>query len=171
MTKKTAFILLVAFIVCVQGNAQSRNPFSLALTPGAELPLGPKNTDGTVIYSLGGSATLAGEYTMPFATFLFAKGLLGYSMISTLAETTFSLATFGGGAGVKLSPFPKVEIKLSGTGGYSLGIYQGKVAGSPFFGGEGRVLYALSPAFSRGIGGGYTHARFITASAFFSAYR
>ncbi|MBN1686724.1 MAG: tetratricopeptide repeat protein [Spirochaetales bacterium] len=159
MKKRMLSVLLVMFIVSAGVNAQSRNPFSLALTPGAELPLGPKNTDGTVIFSYGGSATLAGEYTMPFATFLFAKGLLGYSMISTLAQTTFSLATIGAGAGVKFSPFSKVELKFSGTGGYSLAIYQGKVAGSPFFGGEGRVLYALSPVFSLGIGGSYTHAR------------
>ncbi len=157
--KKLVFFLLTAMCFCVAVNAQNTSLFSLSLTPGADIPLGPATDDGTILYTLGGSAVLSGEYTMPFASFLYAKGLVGYSMLSTIAQTSFSMISFGAGAGVRFSPFSKVDVKVSTAGGYSLGIYQDDIAGVFFFEGDAKVLYALSPSFSLGLGASYDHHR------------
>jgi len=153
--KRATWILVFTTLVCVVPHAQDTSPISLSITPGAGIPLGPRNDNGVKLYTLGGSAVLEGEYTLPFAPILYGAGLLRYSMAPTLAQSSLSLISFGAGAGISISPLQKVDMKLSVAGGYSLGIYEGKMAGVPFFRGQGRILYALSPSFSLGVGASY----------------
>ena len=136
--------------------AQSANPITLRLSPGAVIPLGPEMVDGGSIFTIGAGAALTGEYSFPFAPWLYAQGVIDYSLLPTAANTSLSLVSIGAGAGVQLTPFPIAEITLSAAGGYGAAIYQGSsktsFGGLPFASAGLSMTFALSPAFSIGLG-------------------
>ena len=157
MFSKQLIVMMLIALACAGVHGQAANPFSLSITPGADMPLGPVSPEGHKLYTLGGSVDLAAEYTLPFAPIMFAEGLFGFSVVSTSAQTSLTLISLGIGPGVRLSPLQKLEVKLFGAGGYSIGLYQGNVGGAPFLKGGGTVTYALSRSVRLGLGATYDH--------------
>jgi tetratricopeptide (TPR) repeat protein len=155
--RQRSVVLLLLVILSLPLHGQSSNPITLSLAPGADIPFGPFTTDGVKLHKIGGSVTLVGEYRFPFSSYLYAEGLVDLALMYTSAETTLVLTSFGAGAGVFLTLLPKIKLKLSATGGYALGIYRGKVGGFPFARGQIQLQYALSPAFSLGLGTSYDY--------------
>jgi tetratricopeptide (TPR) repeat protein len=158
-TKTVSILLLCLAATTLQG--QQPNPLSFSITPGADIPLGPKASDGSDLYSFGASTTLEAQYTFPSTKGIYAEAILGYSAISTESykdpPPALSLISLGAGAGYRLNLFPTVELRLSLDGGYSIGIFEGSVGGAPFVSAQSLLLYALSPAVDLGIGVAYKH--------------
>lgn len=157
MFTKLNIILILLTVVCISVQSQNISPLSLSVNTGTDIPLGPDSPEGNDLYTIGGFAELAAEYTLPFIPGFFAKGIFGYSMIPTTADTSLSLLSLGAGAGIRSTPLPKLEIKLAATTGYSLGIYQDNIGGAPFVKGAGTITYALSPTLNLGLGVSYDH--------------
>jgi Tfp pilus assembly protein PilF len=155
MKKNSAIAICFLLLLGFGSYAQTRNPLSLSVSPGADIPLGPLSSKGEKLYTFGGSAALEGEYSLPFASFLSIDGLISYCLIATPAQNSLSLISLGVGAGLKLMPLPKFELKLSALGGYSLTLFDGKTGGRPFVQAGAKISYALGPALSMGIGGTY----------------
>jgi len=154
--KKISTITFCILLVLVFGvHAQSNNPLSMVVSPAVDIPLGPLSTSGEKLYTFGGSATLEGEYALPFAPFLSVDGLVGYGLIATPAQNSLSLISLGAGAGVRLLPLPKIAVKLSAIGGYSITLFEGTTGGRPYLQTGVKATYALSPLFSLGIGAAY----------------
>jgi tetratricopeptide (TPR) repeat protein len=141
--------------------AQSANPLTLHLSPGAVIPLGPEMDDGSAVFTIGAGAALSGEYSFAFAPWLYAQGVLDYSLLPTAAGTNLSLVSLGGGAGVRISPFPIAAVRISAAGGYGAAIYQGtdktSFGGLPFGSVGLSMSFSLSPSLSIGIGGRFDY--------------
>ena len=173
-TKKAVAAAYVWLLLIAQGAAaQSANPITLQVSPGAVIPLGPEMDDGYSIFTIGAGAALSGEYAFSFAPWLYAQGVLDYSLLPTSAGTNLSLVSLGGGAGVRLSPFSIAELRVSAAGGYSAAIYQGATktsfGGLPFVSAGLSMSFALSPSFSIGIGGKFDyHAIYYGVGAYLS---
>jgi tetratricopeptide (TPR) repeat protein len=147
----------MALLFAASGLVGQESRLSLVLVPGAEVPFGPKDDDGNKVYTFGGSASLRGEYSFSSIPFLYVQGSVGYGAISTAEQTSLSLISAGGGAGVKLLLGEKSDLRLETLGGYSIGIYKGSVAANPFFSMGTRFSFRLSPAFSLGLNAHYSH--------------
>jgi tetratricopeptide (TPR) repeat protein len=158
--RMVSIILLCLMVTTIVGG-QETSPLTFSVTPGADIPLGPKASDGSDLYSFGASAALEGQYSFSSAKGLFAEALLGFSVISTHSykepPPALSLISLGAGAGYRLNLSPKIEVRISLDGGYSMGIFEGNVGGAPFISAQSRLLYALSPAVDLGIGAAYKH--------------
>lgn len=151
--KKALVIFFFLFLTITVLQSQEESGISFQINPGINIPIAESKES----YTLGGGAEFAGVYSMPFAPWLFARGLIDYSLVPTLAEKSLSLLSFGAGIGVSYSPLPRLNFQSSITGGYGLGIYSGETGGSVYFEGSGLISYALSPSFELGAGGGYRH--------------
>ncbi|MCX7038195.1 MAG: hypothetical protein NT005_03535, partial [Spirochaetes bacterium] len=136
---------------------QVKAPFSLVLTPGVQLPLGPLNTDGSRLYTMGASASLNGELAIPPVPMLSAVSSIAFTLVPTVAQTTLSLISIGVGPMITLSLFPRFDVHLSALGGYSVVIYHTRTEGTPFLGGEAKALYSLTQSLALGVGASYQY--------------
>jgi tetratricopeptide (TPR) repeat protein len=166
MKKVILFFSLILFFAAALVQSQENRGLSFQINPGVNLPMAESKES----YTLGGGAEFAGVYSMPFAPWLFAKGLIDYSLAPTLSEDSLSLISFGVGAGVSYSPLPWLDIQGSVSGGYGLGIYAGATGGSPYLEGSGLLSFLLSPTFGIGVGGGYRYY-ISTPTPFYEAVR
>jgi len=161
LKKKIILIAVVLLSAATALSAQKSNPLSLSITPGGEIPLGPKASDGSDLYSFGASACLEAQYSFPAMQGLYAQGTIGYAAISTDSykepPPALSLVSFGAGAGYRLQLLPKIQLRFSLDGGYSIGIFERNVGGAPFVSAQTRMMYAVSPAVELGIGAAYRH--------------
>ncbi len=105
--------------------SQQPGKLSFQVTPGINLPLGASKD----MFTIGGGGEIVVQYSMPFASVLFARGSLDYSLVPTLAENSLSLISFGAGAGISYDVIPKLNLAASFSGGYGLGIYSGQTGG------------------------------------------
>ena len=153
-------IIWLSFAVYGAG-AQSANPLTLHVAPGALLPLGPETDDGNAVFTIGAGAALSGEFAFPSVPWLYAQGVLDYSLLPTAAGTNLSILSLGGGVGVKISPFPIAALRVSAAGGYGAALYQGaeknSFGGLPFGSTGLSAVFALSPSFSIGVGGRFDY--------------
>lgn len=109
-------VLIISFCfskekVPIQGGSL----FSIALTPGVEIPIG----SNSAYYEIGGSFALRGEFTpsqIPFFSFL---GEAVYSMNPYGPERYFSSLSGGGGAGLNFNLGERLKFQGFATGGYS----------------------------------------------------
>ncbi len=156
MNKKTLFIIiiiLVAFTFAEVVTAQQPGALSLQVTPGLALPIG----DSSDTYVIGGGAELSADYSLPFASWLKARGALDFTMAPTEAADSLSLLTFSAGVGFNVNLGSKFYIHGAGMGGYGLGIYGGATGGSAYAGASGGIGFNISPSFALGVGGAYNH--------------
>lgn len=155
-TRRTyAFLLLVLLLVVPFSlHAQEGGKLSLQLTPGVNLPLGDSST---AMFSIGGGAELTALYSLPFAPIAFARASLDYSILPTVAQTNLSLITLGAGVGLSIDPVPWLNLQLSATGGYGLGIYAGQFGGSAYVSGEAAVNFIVAQFLGLGLGASYRH--------------
>ncbi|MBN2050881.1 MAG: tetratricopeptide repeat protein [Spirochaetales bacterium] len=164
--RKGSFRLWLFFsVLIISFPLSAESPLFLSLTPAAEIPLGPKNTDDRIPYSTGVSGSLTGEYLLGRG-FLSLAGFLDYNLFPTLAEENLSIVSLGAGGGVILPLFPWLNLRIHAGGGYGLGLYQGIPGGSFFFKSTGTFSFRLSSAFSLGISGGYRYQDGLYSSTF-----
>ena len=160
----TLFLVFLGLSVSV-AHLTAQSSMVLSLVPAAEIPLGPRNTDNELPYSVGASGSLVGEY--PLGEGLFSLlGHLDYNMFPTAAEETLSVISLGAGAGLTVPFLPWLGFKITGTGGYGLGLYRGEPGGSVFVKAKGTLLFRLSSAFELGVTGGYRYQDGLYSSAF-----
>jgi tetratricopeptide (TPR) repeat protein len=144
---------------CLAGWAQVTSDFSLTVYPNMNIPLGPSLPDGTAFYSLGGGLSLRGDYSLPFARFLYTGVTLDADYVP-INSSTASLILLSGGAqlGVQFYPLTRFGVRLAVFGGEYAGILsQGSVL-NPFFGGMADLSYLLSPMLSIGLGASCKYA-------------
>ncbi|MCK5672902.1 MAG: hypothetical protein KAH95_05985, partial [Spirochaetales bacterium] len=143
MSKNTIFAVLFVFIVILTVQSQSKD-ISLSVTPGVEIPFGPLSSEGDQMYTVGGSVSLTGE--MPFSSDsgFFGTGLVDFGLISTTADTSISIISLGLGAGINYDPISKLNLKLSTSGGWGLGIYEGSIGGNPVAQVKGSIAFKFS---------------------------
>jgi tetratricopeptide (TPR) repeat protein len=164
-TLVSRFLLVLFVAVGCPGfiSALDRAPFILTVTPGAQIPMGPLNTDGSPIYTTGGSVAIGGEYVIPAWPALSIEGLVAYTFAPTVAQTSLSLITVGVSPTFTLSPMNRIEVQICPAAGYSLGFYrsistgESKIGGTPYLGAEVRALYSISRAFALGVGASYQY--------------
>ena len=156
MSKNTIFIILFIFVLILNIQSQYKD-IKLNVTPGIELPFGPLSSSGEKMYTLGGSAALTGDIPFSSNDLFFGTGMLDFSLISTTAETSISLVSLGAGAGVSYNPTTKLNLKLSASGGWGMGIYQGAVGSNPLAQLRGSASFKFSPSFSLGLNVSYKY--------------
>ena len=155
MLKKFSVILIIFLISTVFLPAEG-NEISLTVTPGVEIPIGPQSTEGEDLYDSGFSVGLTGERPFSSSPF-FAAGLLDYGQITTTAETSLSLLSFGLGVGAGYEPTEKLGFKLTAGTGWGLGLYEGENGSNPQGQLRGTVSFNFTPSFSLGISAGYKY--------------
>lgn len=146
-----ALVLFCSVSPCVQ--AQDSGSLAVQFTSGVNLPLGSSKE----VFSLGGGGELSVAYAMPFARSLFAKAAVDYSLVPTAAEDNLSLISIGAGAGAGVSPLARLNLQVSATAGYGLGVFSGSTGGSAYAEASGLASFLLSPAFGLGAGASYRH--------------
>ncbi len=154
--KVGVFVVLVLFPAFLW--SQSVAPFSISVTPSALIPMGPLNTDGSALYSIGGSATIDGDFIVPGLQFLLARGTFDYSYVPIAGiQSQLSILSLGVGPGVRFTLFPRFEVRLGGYGGYSLLVRPTLIGWNPCFGAELSASYALAQNFTLGAGASYRY--------------
>ena len=151
--KKGIFFIILFVLISVCLSAQEPGKLSFQITPGVNLPLGASKD----MFTIGGGGEITGQYSLPFAPVIQARGSLDYSLVPTLAEKNLSMISFGAGIGIGYDVIPKLNLSASVSGGYGLGIYSGQTGGSAYIGGEGGITFFFVPAFGIGAGAGYRH--------------
>ena len=155
MTKKFLLLalslFLLVFLLYTDSFSQDAGTFSLNVKPGVFFPLG-KSSDR---FNIGGTLELNGDYVFPSIPLLYIHGVLDYSFLPTVSEETLKLLAVGAGAGLNLYLMPKMNIKLFGAGGYSLGMFKDVTSGNPLFHTGLDISYHFSPSFSLGAGTSY----------------
>ncbi|MBU0926386.1 MAG: hypothetical protein KKA67_01425 [Spirochaetes bacterium] len=139
---------------------QNAENFSIHVRPGAEIPLGPKSAlfDETAIYTVGGSASVVGQYIFPELPFLYAEGLVDAGLHPTQAQDSLAIASAGMGIGVDLRVADRMSLQLGAVGGASLGFFgAAEPAGNPYLGGSVSANWDLSPGFALSAGGTYRY--------------
>ncbi len=154
-------LVLLTFVVFLSAPAwaQVTSDFSLTIDPSVNIPLGPALPDGTPYYSIGGGASIRGEYVFPFARFLYTGvGLdFDYAPLNS-SQKSLALLAFGPQVGFTFFPIPRLQLKLAGYGGMYLGFGLGTMTYNPFAGGIVDVQYLLSPSLSLGGGASFKNA-------------
>ena len=153
MNKVLSVVFFLIILTSSALSAQEPGKLSFQVTPGINIPLGTSKD----MFTIGGGGEITVQYSMPFASILFARGSLDYSLVPTLAENSLSMISFGAGAGISYDVIPKLNLSASVSGGYGLGIYSGQTGGSAYIAGEGGITFFFSPSFGLGAGAGYRH--------------
>jgi len=141
-----AMILIFSSSIFLE--AQNLDLFSLSLTPGVIVPIG----NSAELFTTGGIVELSGDFTIPFAPFLYGRVGIDAGILPTKAEKNMTLITFNGGAGVQLNPLQKLQIKTGAEAGYYLGFFQGQNGGGLHITGGVDLSYKMSPALALGLG-------------------
>jgi tetratricopeptide (TPR) repeat protein len=145
-------------LAALPGFTQITSDFSLVANPAVTIPLGPSLPDGTPFYTIGGGLSIKGEYTMPFARFLYAGVGLDVDLAPiNMAQKAMTFLSLGPHLGVKLFPIPRLEVKVAGTGGMYVGFGVGGMTYNPFAGALVDISYLLNPSLSIGAGAAYKH--------------
>lgn len=132
-------------------------PLDISVNPGVNLPIGPRQSDGTKLYTFGGGASLCAEHSFPKKPPFFAQALVGYDLLGTASDTALSLVSAGGGIGAKFAPLPVLDLRAAATTGYALSI-AGEAAGSNLFlAADAGAAYRPVPFLSLGAGLAYRH--------------
>jgi transglutaminase-like putative cysteine protease len=143
------------------GWAQVTSDFTLTANPSLSIPLGPSLADGTPFYSLGGGVSLKGEYSPPFAQFLYTGLAFDADLLPINSSTKgLTLLSLGLELGGQFYPVPRLGVRMAAFGGE----YMGSVTGAsspvfnPFVGGLAEVSYLLNPSLSLALGASYKYA-------------
>lgn len=148
-------LVLLGFLFCAGAalNAQVTSDFTLTANPIVNIPMGPSLADGTPFYTLGGGVSIKGEYSLPFAQFLYTGLVLDADFLPINASTkSVTLLSLGPEIGVQFFPFPRLGVKLAGYGGYYTSMVQAGTVINPFAGGLFDISYLLSTSLSIGAG-------------------
>jgi len=89
MKRKFLFVCSLALAATI-GWAQITSDFTLTANPSLNIPLGPLLADGTPFYSIGGGISLKGEYSPPFAQFLYTGFAFDADLIPINSSTKTS---------------------------------------------------------------------------------
>ncbi len=157
-------IFFIILLVAAAASAQVTSDFSLTLNPTIGLPLSPVLSDGTPFYSIGGGASLRGEYAMPFAQFIYT-GILFDANFAPLNGSTnaLTLLSLGGELGFQFFPVTRLGMRLYGDGGWYAGMIPAGMVINGFAGGGVDVSWMVSPSLSLGVGAEYR--RYFTPDA------
>lgn len=151
--KGRPFLLVLFLCVGVMAGAQVTSDFSLTANPIVDIPLGPSLSDGTAYYTVGGGISLKGDYTLPFAQFLYTGLVFDADFLPiNAASKSLTLLSLGPEIGVQFFPLPRLGVRLAGYGGYYAGMVSAGTVINPFAGGLFDVSYLLSTSLSIGVG-------------------
>jgi hypothetical protein len=157
MMRKLVLVLLITLLAAVAW-AQVTSDFSLTANPAFAIPLGPSLADGTPFYTVGGGASLKGEYTLPFARFLYTGLALDVDFLPiNAASKAMTFLSLGPEFGLRFFPIPRLGVRLAGYGGMYLGFGAGATVYNPFAAGFADISYLLSPSLSLGLGATYKY--------------
>jgi hypothetical protein len=144
--------LILGALLPLEAQSSAGNGFSLEVRPGFDMPIGAWST---AQFSFGGGAGLEALYNLPTIPALSLRAGVDYSLERTRAATNLTLLTLAAGVEGSISPLARLSLSAAVVGGYGLGLYKGEMGGSPFLGADAGFGYAVSPAFSLGLGAGY----------------
>jgi hypothetical protein len=151
-------VALVLVLVGALGWAQVTSDFTLTAYPTVNIPLGPALSDGTPYYSIGGGLSVKGEYTPPFAQFLYGGLALGADMVPiNSSKNSLTLLSLGTEVGVQFYPVPRLGLRLAACGGEYAGLVAEGTVLNPYIGGLADISYLLNPALSLGLGASYKY--------------
>jgi len=157
MNQKCA-IAIGLVLVGALGWAQVTSDFTLTAYPTVNIPLGPALSDGTPYYSIGGGLSVKGEYTPPFAQFLYSGLALGADLVPiNSSKNSLTLLSLGLELGVQFYPIPRLGLRLAACGGEYAGMVAEGTVFNPYIGGLADVSYLLNPSLSLGLGASYKY--------------
>ena len=120
----------------------------------ANLALG----DAAGQFQAGHSFTAAARLRLPGIPIAFLDLETGLGFLPLQADTSVSIASLGGGAGVELPLFPRLRLVAHGSCGYYFGLLMDEPSdngGGLYYSGGADVLYAVTPAADLGLGISY----------------
>lgn len=151
--KGRMFLLVLFLCIGVIASAQVTSDFTLTANPIVNIPLGPSLSNGTSYYTLGGGVSLKGDYTFPFAQYLYTGLVFDADFLPiNAASSTLTLLSIGPEVGVQFFPLPRLGVRFAGYGGYYAGMVAAGTVFNPFAGALFDVSYLLNPSLSLGIG-------------------
>jgi len=157
LVKVRYMIIILLFLSCVMVSlpAEETEFFSLDVSPELTVPLG-KDRD---LFKLGGGVFVTGNFAMPFSRLLHLTADAGYDYIPLANDAdSFSLFSFGGGAGIDYPVLSRLSLYAYGKGGYFyafLNDRSGNKGGNPWVYGGGGAAFRVSGLFSVGVEGSY----------------
>jgi hypothetical protein len=162
---RIAVILLMAGMASW---AQVTTDFTLTAYPAVSIPLGPSLEDGTPLYTVGGGFSLRGDYTLPFARFLYTGVALDLDVVPINATASaLTLLSLGGQAGIQVYPIKRLGVRLAGFGGEYMGMISAGTIFNPFIGGMADLSYLISPSLSIGLGASFKYGYTPTGPAYY----
>jgi transglutaminase-like putative cysteine protease len=141
--------------------AQVTSDFTLTVNPMVDIPLGPNLTDGTSFYTIGGGISLKGEYSLPFAQFIYT-GLVFDANFAPInaSENILTLLSLGPEIGLQVFPITRLGLRIAGIGGWYAGMVTEGTAINGFAGGALDISWLVNPSLTLGVGA--TYKRYFT---------
>jgi hypothetical protein len=121
---KRVAIVAAALVLCaaLAGAQASQGAITVSFMPAVSFPLAYWNASlPPGFYNLTLSATVDGEYPIPFLPILFAKGGITYRRAPLSAGPVLTLLEASAGIGAKIGVAPKIGVKPYVAGGYQYG--------------------------------------------------
>ena len=154
---KIRFLVILLFLLpSLNVLAENTGIFSLAVTPGMEVPF---ETD-VKYFTSGGGVDIDGEYRLPFLPFLGMRAGLGFSYLPIWTGDGCTIVTASGGLTLNFPNFKKISFGLFGSAGYYYGIIadsDNANGGNIYFSSGGRIGWSLTPSYNVGIQADYKY--------------
>lgn len=157
MRRSVAWLVLFAILCAFSAAAQSGD-FALSIAPTLAVPIGPVVDGDLPKFSLGGGATLRGDYVPGFARLLYGRVSLDFDLLPLNgASKSISLLALGAGAGVSFSPAPRLSLRAGGGGGLYMAMSDLGTVRNPYVDAGAEFSVRVSPATALSLGARYMH--------------
>ena len=114
---------IIIFLAAYPVISDGLEDISFQVIPGIEIPIGDKSgvfAEGA-LYTLGGSASLKGQYIFPRLPFLYMDGRITYALQPTQA-TLLSLISGGIGTGLNMRIGNIMSLQAGAEAGWYVGV-------------------------------------------------
>ncbi len=166
--KMKAVLLLLLAGIAASGWGQATSPFAISAQPVVSIPLGLEAKPGVPLYTIGGGASVRGEFTPPSLQHLFGGlGVDAEFLPLNGAGTAATFLSVGPLVGVQFFPIPRFGIRLAGIGGFYAGMIEAGTVWNPFAGAALDFGYQVKPALAVALGGTFKYCFTPTGPAYY----
>ncbi len=153
-----AYLTVFAVIAALPVVGQS-NEASLSVLPSLALPMGPKLSNGLLLYDMGYGGSVRGELVPGFARFAFGRLSFDFETLPLNGSSkSVSFAYGGADLGVSYRPVPRLELRaLAGGGIYFAAAESGSVR-NPYAEAGGEFMIRFTPTLAMNLGAKYRYA-------------
>ncbi len=154
LVSSSAMLIAISTAVYALGGSSFPSPWSFAVAPELNLPVGADAS----YFGPGGGSGISGSLRLPSLPLVYAGGGLSYSFLPTQAAgASVSILDLGARAGLHFQLSRSLYLRMGGEAGYFLASINGggSPGGNPYFQGGAELGFDLGPSLSLGLGASF----------------